>query len=228
MSNETNRANSAPGWTGATSAPTRLLLLRHGQSPMSVQRLYSGSASDPSLTEVGRAQAIHAAEYLRRGVEQGKWNISAIVASPQIRAQQTAEAAADALGLEIRTDPDLRETDFGAWEGLTFSQAQQSTPDLHMRWLNDPNISAPGGEAFADVDQRVTAARRRITADYGESTIVVVSHVTPIKALVRQGLGSGFEVFTRLHLDLASLSIAEFYADGPTAVTLFNDTSYLG
>lgn len=122
------KADSAPGWTGATTAPTRLLLLRHGQSPMSVKRLYSGSASDPSLTDVGLAQAANAAEFLRREVDAGKWDISAIVASPQARAQQTAEAAANALGLDIHTEQDLRETDFGAWEGLTFSQAREATP----------------------------------------------------------------------------------------------------
>ncbi len=222
-----DNADTAPGWTGATSAPTRLLLLRHGQSPMSIRREYSGSASDPELTELGHRQAALAAGKLRAGVEAGEWNISAIVASPQVRARQTAQVAASALGLEVRIDEDLRETNFGQWEGLTFSEAHAATPDLHSRWLADPAVAPPGGEDFRTVDERVAAARRRISERYGESTILVVSHVTPIKALLRQGLGSGFELFYRLHLDLASLSIAEFYADGPTSVRLVNDTSYL-
>lgn len=222
-----NSRDSAPGWTGATTAPTRLLLLRHGQSPMSIRREYSGSASNPELTELGLQQATRAALRLRQGVDAGEWDISAIVASPQIRAQQTAEEAARVLGLDIETDDELRETDFGDWEGLTFSEAHRATPELHSRWLADPTVAPPGGEDFRTVDARVAAARDRITKRYGDSTILVVSHVTPIKALLRQGLSSGFEIFTRLHLDLASLSIAEFYADGPTSVRLINDTSYL-
>lgn len=215
--------DKAPGWTGAVGAPTRLVLLRHGQTPMSVDRRYSGSVSNPSLTDFGRRQASLAAHRLAVS----GWNFDAIVASPQTRALQTAAYAADELGLDIEVDEDLRETDFGEWEGLTFSEAFARDEATHSAWLSDPLRCPPGGEAFASVDARVQAARGRITEKYGESTILVVSHVTPVKSLLRQGLGVGFELFTRLHLDLASLSVTEFYADGPTSVTLVNDTMHL-
>lgn len=227
MSQAADKRDSAPGWTGATTDPTRLVLLRHGQSPMSIRREYSGSRSNPDLTEVGRQQAAAAARHLVELVDSGNMNFSAIVASPQRRAQQTAEAAANALGLDIHVDEDLRETDFGQWEGMTFSEAHNSTPELHSSWLADPTVAPPEGEDFRAVDSRVSAARERIAEQFGATDVLVVSHVTPIKSLLRQGLGCGFEIFTRLHLDLASLSIAEFYADGPTSVRLINDTSYL-
>ena len=223
----TERADTAPAWTGATTTATRLLLLRHGQSPMSVRREYSGSASDPALTEIGQQQAQRAAAHLARLQETGVWDISAIIASPQLRTQQTAAAVAEALGLPIDSDPRLRETDFGRWEGKTFSEAAAADAQLHNQWLSDPSVAPPGGESFHQVDERVAAARRYIEAQFAEQTVVVVSHVTPIKALLRQALAGNFELFTRLHLDLASLSVVEFYADGPTSVRLVNDTSYL-
>lgn len=216
-------AAGGPGWTGATGAPTRLVLLRHGQTPMSVDRRYSGSASDPGLTELGHAQARAAA----RRLAGAGWRFAAVVSSPQRRARATAGHAAAALGLEVEVDEDLRETDFGSWEGLTFAEAAARDPRRHADWLADPTLAPPGGEAFAEVDARVRAARRRL-AGRGPVDLLVVSHVTPIKALLRQGLGVGFELFVNLHLDLASVSVAEFYADGPTSVTLVNDTGHLG
>lgn len=220
-----NELATGPGWTGAVSAPTRFVLLRHGQTPMSIRRQYSGSTSDPELTELGHNQASAAAQWLVS--DACPWRIDGIVASPQVRAQQTADHVARALGTRVTTDTDLRETNFGAWEGMTFSEAQKRDPQLHMDWLADPAVAPPEGEAFAVVDKRVGNARDRITNEFGESTILVVSHVTPIKALLRQGLDAGFSLYTRLHLDLASISVAEFYADGPTAVTLVNDTAHL-
>lgn len=209
-------------WTGNRGEPTRLLLLRHGQTELSRQRRYSGRGN-PELTDVGRRQAADAARYLA-----GKGGISAVVSSPLRRAHDTAEAAAEALGLKVSIDEDLTETDFGQWEGLTFSQAAESHPDLHRRWLSDTSLAAPGGESFDEVTQRVQRARDRIMADHGGSTVLVVSHVTPIKTLLRLALGAGASILHRLHLDLASLSIAEFYPDNGSSVRLVNDTSYLG
>ena len=208
-------------WTGNRGGPTRLLLLRHGQTELSRQRRYSGRGN-PELTETGRRQAADAARYLA-----GKGGISAVVSSPLQRAYDTAKAAADALGLAVRVDEDLTETDFGEWEGLTFAEAAERHPDLHGRWLRDTGLAAPGGESFDDVQHRVERVRDRVIADHGAATVLVVSHVTPIKTLLRLALGAGPSVLHRLHLDLASLSIAEFYPDNGASVRLVNDTSYL-
>jgi len=208
-------------WTGNRGGPTRFLLLRHGQTDLSRQRRYSGRGN-PELTDAGRRQAADAAGYLA-----AKGGISAVVSSPLQRAYDTAQAAADALGLPVRVDEDLTETDFGQWEGLTFTEAAESHPDLHGRWLRDTSLPPPAGESFDDVAVRVERARDRIIADHGPSTVLVVSHVTPIKTLLRMALGAGTSVLYRLHLDLASLSIAEFYPDDGASVRLVNDTSYL-
>lgn len=214
-------ALSAPGWTGATGAPTRLLLLRHGQTELSIGRRYSGRGN-PALTEEGRRQADAAARYL--GARGG---VAAVVTSPLGRAYETATAAAKALGVDVRVDDDLIETDFGDWEGLTFAEAAQRDPELHRRWLRDTSVEPPGGESFDAVAHRVSRARNRIISEYGEATVLVVSHVTPIKTILRLALDAGEGILYRLHLDLASLSIAEFYADGGSSVRLVNQTAYL-
>ena len=208
-------------WTGNRGGPTRLLLLRHGQTELSVQRKYSGRGN-PELTEVGLRQAADAARYLSQ-----KGGISAVVTSPLQRAYATASAAADALGLGVQVDEDLIETDFGDWEGLTFTEAAERDPELHGRWLRDTGLRPPGGESFDEVQSRIERARERIIAEHGASTVLVVSHVTPIKTLLRLALGAGISILHRLHLDLASLSIAEFYPDDGASVRLVNDTSYL-
>ncbi|MFJ1461253.1 bifunctional RNase H/acid phosphatase [Nocardia sp. N2S4-5] len=213
--------SNAPGWTGARGRPTRLLLLRHGQTELSVQRRYSGRGNPP-LTALGREQAARAAKYLA-----AKGDIAAIVTSPLGRARETADAAAQSVNAPVRVLDGLIETDFGEWEGLTFTEAAQRDPDLHTRWLGDPSLPAPGGESFEQVRERVEGARRDIVALYPEQNVVVVSHVTPIKTLLQLALGVGPSLLYRLHLDLASLSIAEFYPDGGASVRLVNDTSYL-
>ncbi len=216
-------AHTAPPshWTGATGSPTRLLMLRHGQTENSAQRRYSGRADLP-LTELGERQAAAAATRLATSDD-----VAAVVSSPLLRARQTAKPVADALGVPLNVHDGLIETDFGAWEGLTFDEARARDPDLHTRWLTDTSLAPPGGEAMDAVHRRVRRVRDQLIAEHGTATLVVVSHVTPIKALLRMALDAGPSLLYRLHLDIASLSVAEFYPDGPATVRLVNDTSYL-
>ncbi|WLP90320.1 bifunctional RNase H/acid phosphatase [Gordonia sp. NB41Y] len=210
-----------PTWQGQRTTPTRLILLRHGQTPLSVQRRYSGRGN-PELTELGLAQAAAAAHRVARETD-----IAAIVSSPLTRTRQTADAAAAALGLDVVTDDGFIETDFGRWEGLTFAEAAGRDPDLHTHWLSDTSLPAPGGESFDEVARRVVEATDRLLTEYAGQTVLVVSHVTPIKSLLRHALDVGPQLLFRLHLDLASVSIAEFYPDGGAAVKAVNETAHL-
>jgi broad specificity phosphatase PhoE/ribonuclease HI len=218
---ESQTAVSPAGWIGARGAPTRFLLLRHGQTEFSTQRRYSGRGN-PALTDVGRRQAESAAQFLAQ-----KGGIDAVVTSPLQRAYDTAATAAKALGLDVAVDHDLIETDFGAWEGLTFGEAGERDSEQHRRWLRDTSIAPPDGESFDSVAERVRRAQARIINEHTGQNVLVVSHVTPIKTLLRMALDAGPGILYRLHLDLASLSIAEFYPDGVASVRLVNQTAYL-
>lgn len=216
-------AQTAPPahWSGSTASPTRLLMLRHGQTEYSQQRRYSGRKDLP-LTDLGERQAAAAATRLSTMP-----GVAAVISSPTLRAQQTAKPIAEAVGAPLHIHDGLIETDFGAWEGLTFAEARERDPELHARWLTDTSLTPPGGESMDSVHRRVRRVRDDLLAEYGDATLVVVSHVTPIKSLLRMALDAGPALLYRLHLDLASLSIAEFFPDGPASVTLVNDTSHL-
>jgi len=219
---KTTSAGAVPGWTAPSGEPTRMLLLRHGQTALSLQRRYSGRG-DPELTALGLEQAAAAARRLTQLPV-----IAAVVSSPLRRARQTAQAAAQVLGLTVDEHEGLIETDFGGWEGLTFAEARDRDPALHTRWLRDTTVAPPGGESFDAVHRRVRRARDELATTHGGASVLVVSHVTPIKSLLRMALDSGPGLLWRLHLDLASLSTCEFYPDGGASVRLVNDTSHLG
>jgi broad specificity phosphatase PhoE len=210
---------ASTGWTGQKGQPTRLLLLRHGQTALSVDRRYSGR-SDPELTELGLAQAAGAAAGIK--AVEGADRVDTALTSPLRRARQTAEPVSAALGVPVVTHEGLLETDFGEWDGLTFAEARDRDPELHRSWLGDETVPPPGGESFAAVGRRIGLLRDELVAAYPGQTLLLVSHVTPIKMLLRMALGAGSSVLYRLHLDLASLSIAEFYPDGGASVRLVN------
>ena len=129
-------------------------------------------------------------------------------------------------GIDVVEHPGLIENDFGDWEGLTFTEASQRDPDLHRAWLSDITVPAPGGESFAQVAERISRTKAELLQRYPGQTVVLVSHVTPIKTLLQDALGVGPELLFRLHLDLASVSIAEYFDDGGSVVRLVNDAAH--
>lgn len=212
---------ATPSWSARRSDPTRTLLLRHGETGYSVQKRFSGRG-DPPLTERGVAQAQAAAKRL------ADMDIAAILTSPLSRAAVTAAAVGAALGVQPVVEDGLIELDFGEWEGLTMAEVRERWPSDLDSWLSSTGRTPPGGESLDAVGRRVRRARDRAIAAYPGKTVVLVSHVTPIKSLLRMGLDAGPSIMTRLHLDVASLSIVDWYADGPASVRLANDTSHLG
>ncbi|MFC1400246.1 MULTISPECIES: bifunctional RNase H/acid phosphatase [Streptacidiphilus] len=212
------------GWGAADmGTPTTLVLLRHGETALTPEKRFSGSGgADPELSERGRAQAELVAEALA-----ARGTVQAIVSSPLLRCRQTAQAAADRLGLEVRIEEGLRETDFGTFEGLTFAEAKERFPAELDAWLASADAAPPGGESFTAVARRVSVARDRLLARYPGRTVLVVSHVTPVKTLVRLALGAPPESLFRMELSAASFSAIQYYADGNASLRLLNDTAHL-
>jgi broad specificity phosphatase PhoE/ribonuclease HI len=211
----------ATGWGPARGQATTTLLLRHGQTPMSAERRFAGRGDIP-LTEEGERQAEAAAGRLA-----ARGGIDVIVTSPLLRARRTAEAAARATGAPLEVEDDLVETDFGKWEGLTFAEASQRWPDELKDWLAHPDVAPPGGESFAAVGQRVHAALDRLLVTHRSRTLLLVSHVTPIKTLACRALLAPPAGLFRIHLDVASLCEIDWFDDGPAVVRSLNDTAHL-
>ncbi|MDX3453548.1 bifunctional RNase H/acid phosphatase [Streptomyces sp. ME02-8801-2C] len=218
-------ATPRTGWAPADmGAPATFVLLRHGETPLTPQKRFSGSGgTDPSLSDVGRDQAERVAAALA-----ARGTIEAIIASPLTRTRQTAAAVATRLGLDVTIDDGLRETDFGAWEGLTFGEVRERYPDDMNAWLASPDAEPTGGgESFAATARRMAVTRDKLIAAHAGRTVLLVTHVTPIKTLVRLALGAPPESLFRMELSAASLSAVAYYTDGNASVRLFNDTSHL-
>ncbi|MBB1257888.1 bifunctional RNase H/acid phosphatase [Streptomyces alkaliterrae] len=212
------------GWGAADlGTPTTLVLLRHGETALTPQKRFSGSGgTDPELSEAGRRQARAVADALA-----ARGTVQAVVTSPLRRCRETAELAADRLGLDVRVEEDLRETDFGAWEGLTFAEVRERHPAELDAWLADAAVAPPGGESFAEVARRTARARDKLLARYAGRTVLVVTHVTPVKTLVRLALGAPPKSLFRMELAAASLSVVAYYADGNASLRLLNETAHL-
>ncbi|MFE2422177.1 bifunctional RNase H/acid phosphatase [Streptomyces hokutonensis] len=220
-----NVAAPSAGWAPADmGAPATFVLLRHGETPLTPQKRFSGSGgTNPSLSPVGQDQAARAATALA-----ARGTIQDIIASPLTRTRETAAAVAERLGLDVTIEEGLRETDFGAWEGLTFGEVRERYPDDLTTWLADPTAQPTGGgESFAATATRIAATRDKLIAAYAGRTVLLVTHVTPIKTFVQLALGAPPESLFRMELSAASLSAVAYYADGNASVRLFNDTSHL-
>ena len=218
-------ATAKVAWSPDLGRPTRLLLLRHGVTPLTLEKRFAG-IGDPELTAQGEEQARRAAERLRDDTRFGP--IDVILASPLRRTTATAEAVAKAIGADVHPEPGFRELDFGRLEGLSFAEAHAEYPAELAAFLGSPDVAPPDGETLTALARRVAEARDRVIARYPRRTVLVVTHVTPIKALVCQALGAPLSAVNRMELGPASLSVIDFYDDGLANVRCVNDVAHLG
>jgi probable phosphoglycerate mutase len=206
----------------ARTAPTRLVLLRHGETELTAQRRYSGRGDVP-LSERGLAQAHASARRVAAGGP-----VAVVVTSPLRRCVRTAEIVADALGdPPVHLEPGLVECDFGLWEGHTFAEVREGWPAELAQWLASAAVAPPGGESFGTVATRTRRAVKKILDGYPAQTAVVVSHVSPIKLILRDALAAGDAFLHRCYLDPAGVSIVDTWSDGGVAVRTVNDTAHL-
>jgi broad specificity phosphatase PhoE len=193
-----------------------LTLVRHGQTAANAQNLLQGHVNHP-LDEVGLAQVS-----LLGGALQKIAPVSRVVASPLLRAQQTAQAISQGLSqqIEVETDPRWIELNYGDFDGQPVSSV---SPEQWATWRTDEHFRPPQGETLAELSVRVHDAIDALLADSVSAHIVVVSHVSPIKAAVAWALGVGVEVSWRTALDRASMTTVRLDAKHP-ALKTFNVT----
>jgi probable phosphoglycerate mutase len=213
-----------PSWEPRpSSTATRLVLIRHGETELTAQRRYSGRGDVP-LAADGAAQARAVAARVAALAP----SVAAVVSSPLSRCTATAAIVAEALGgVPVRTADDLIECDFGAWEGRTFAEVRAGWPAELDAWLGSPAVAPPGGESFVEVTQRVRRAVADLLRAYPGETVVVVSHVSPLKIALRDALAAGDAFLHRLFLDPTGLSILDVWEDGGIAVRTVNETAHL-
>lgn len=201
------------------SETVRLVLVRHGRTAFNASGRIQGHVDNP-LDDVGTRQARLLGVALASDVRDG----AVVVHSPLSRASQTARAIVAASGTigEVQVDADWIELDYGSFDGLHQSEIDPAT---WSRWRRDAEFRPPGGESLIDVEGRVRKAMDR-ALELGARTVIVVSHVSPIKAAVTLALGVDSAVAWRTRLDPASICRIELSARGSTLVG-FNDTSHL-
>jgi broad specificity phosphatase PhoE len=192
-----------------------IVFVRHGQTEVNREGRFQGRL-DPPLTELGVEQAALVAGGLV-GCGAGL-----VLTSPLRRASDTAHAIADAVGAPVEVDERLVEIDYGAWDGQPLGSVSRAE---WARWRDDVAFTPPGGESLVAVGARVASfCTDRLR---GDSTIVAVSHVSPIKAAVAWVLGAGADATWRMHLDVASVTRIDRRGDGPPLLLSYNEGAHL-
>ncbi len=187
-----------------------LFLVRHGRTAINVGNRLQGRIDHP-LDDVGIQQSIEIASVIK--------SIDRVISSPLIRAKQTAEAFGKSIEIEKR----FIELDYGDFDGMF----QKDVPeDIWRQWRGNNDYRPPNGESLHELDGRVRGALSDLMEEARLKNIVVVSHVSPIKAAIAWAIGSDVGVSWKMLLDRASISRIEITENGPR-MRGFNDTSHL-
>jgi broad specificity phosphatase PhoE len=187
-----------------------LHIVRHGRTSVNARGLLLGHA-DPPLDETGRKQAVAVARAIERP--------GRVIASPLRRAQETAAA----FGVPVETDERWIELDYGEWDGTPLLDVPLET---WAAWRADTSFRPPGGETLLELGERVRSACADLAKAASNESIVVVTHVSPIKAAVAWALGAGDELAWRLFVAPGSISRVEV-RDGRSVLASFNETAHL-
>ena len=190
-----------------------MLLVRHGLTPTTGIKL-PGRAPGLHLSDEGRRQAEAAAR--RIGALR---HVTAVYASPIDRARETAVPIAQSLGLPVRIERDLAELDVGEWTGLSLARARQRREWATIQ-QHPSGFRFPGGESFMECQTRMTAAIARFVERHRGGTIVAVSHADPIKLFAAYALGTPLDLFQRIVIATASITVVSWPRDIPGVLTV--------
>ena len=210
----------ARGWGGHGEATT-VIIVRHGVTKHTSAKRFSGGlgGDNPPLSDEGRDQIRLVGEWLAPLAER----VDAIVSSPVRRTRESGELLSELLGsLPVVDEPGFAEMEFGHWDGLTFAEVSDRHHDELTAWLGSLDVAPTGGESFEVVQARVLAARDRLVAEHPGRTVVLTSHVTPIKTLVADALQAPLSAVFRMELSPASITVITYFADGRASLRLFN------
>jgi broad specificity phosphatase PhoE len=201
---------------------TRVVLVRHGETDWNREGRWQGHA-DPGLNRRGWRQADAAAARLVR-----EYPGAPVVTSDLRRATETASRVAAALGVEPRLDERLREVDVGDWSGLTRGQVRERDAAGYLAWEQGRNDGYPGGETFAELAARATAAMRELFERHAGGSVIAVCHGGTIRSMVASALSIG-DAGRRLLATGAngSLSVLDTRRGGGIGLVSLNDAGHL-
>jgi ribonuclease H / adenosylcobalamin/alpha-ribazole phosphatase len=225
------------GWAAPGAEPTRLILIRHGETDHTTEKRFSGglASTNPGLNDTGREQVRATAEWLAPVADE----IDVLISSPVRRTRESAEIIAEVFGNRaVELEDGFAEMEFGAWDGLTFMEVAEKHKDDLEEWLGSLEVAPGGGESFKAVEERVLAALERVLTTHAGKTVAVVSHVTPIKTLVAHALEAPLLSVFRMELSPASVTVLSWFGGGPrgdipmASMRLYNarpmETAFLG
>jgi probable phosphoglycerate mutase len=207
-----------PSWvTWRRQVQTTLVLVRHGVTEHTRERRFSGGlqSANPGLSDEGRDQIRATADWLAPLGER----IDGVVASPVRRARESGEILAERLGVPMEEEPGFAEMEFGTWDGLTFDEVAATHRPALEQWLGSLEERPGGGESLLMVQERVLAALERLLARHAGRTVVIASHVTPIKVVVAEALQAPLTIQFRMELRPASVTVVTFFTP-PAGETL--------
>jgi len=203
----------ARGWAAPVGEPTTVVLVRHGVTDHTVEKRFSGglASANPGLSDEGREQARAVGAWLAPLAD----SVGAVVASPVRRTLETAEIVAAMLEQNVEVEHGFAEMEFGDWDGKTFLEVAEQYPEDLDAWLGSLDV-APGGrgESFRVVEKRVLDGLQRLLDEHGGKTVVVVTHVTPIKTLVAHAVDAPMSAVFRMELSPASVTVLSFFRGG--------------
>ena len=198
--------------------PTRLVLVRHGVTAQTGP-LLSGRLPGIDLSEKGAGQAEATAQRL------AKLPVAAVFASPIERTTQTAERIAAPHGLDVQPLPGVIEADYGDWTGGKIADLAK-TEEWKVVQVAPSRARFPNGESIREMQSRTIAALDELVAQHPHETVVVVGHADPIKSAIAHYTGMHLDLFQRVHVSPASVTVFDFHPFGVTMVKC-NDTGGL-
>ncbi|TXL61336.1 MSMEG_4193 family putative phosphomutase [Aeromicrobium terrae] len=205
-----------------------VILVRHGRSTANTSGVLAGRATGITLDETGEQQAARVAERL------AAIPLVGVVSSPLERCRLTARAILERQegGLELMTEPDVIECDYGEWEGQEIKDLAKQ--DLWTLVQTQPSSARfPGGESLAEMQHRTVAAVRRLDAafeaEHGTSAVwALVSHGDPIKSVLADALGMHLDLFQRLDVHPGSASVVRHGTQRPAVIAVNTAEGDLG
>jgi broad specificity phosphatase PhoE len=200
----------------------RIFLVRHGETAENVEMRYIGTRDEP-LTDTGMKQADQVADAL------ACFPIRTVYTSPLVRALDTAARIKNVCGATLHEDARLKEGSFGRWEGMRRNEViKLGSPDVELlaRWESDASCAPPGGESLESVQMRTISLVKELEEEMPGESVVLVSHVGPIKALLASALDIPLEATRRLFLDPCSVSVVDWGKH--SFLRLFNSHAHLG